>query len=223
MTFCQRAVRRATVALMPAVASASGGRRPRHDPRETEREILLAAEALLRERPFRDITVEQLMLRTGLKRPAFYAHFRDRYELVLRVVESIELKLFEQADPWLRSDGPGQARAAIAGVVQVYESHGLVLRALADASASDARLEVTYRGLVQAFVDATAAKIRADQQVGLVSASLQAVETGRALVWLAERYLSEVFGSGDAADAQLTVAVLHRIWVSAIYGDSVAA
>lgn len=206
---------------MPATSQTSGGRRPRQDPRATEREILLAAEALLRERPFRDITVEQLMLRTGLKRPAFYAHFRDRYELVLRVVESIELKLFEQADQWLRSPGPEQVRAAIAGVAHVYESDGVVLRALADASASDARLEETYRGLVQAFVDATAAKIRADQEAGLVSASLHAEETGRALVWLAERYLSEVYGSGEAADTDLTVEVLHRIWLSAIYGEGV--
>ncbi len=204
---------------MPAVSPAPGGRRPRQDPRETEREILLAAEALLRERPFRDITVEQLMLRTGLKRPAFYAHFRDRYELVLRVVENIELKLFEQSDQWLRSEGPEHAHDAFAGVGRVYESHGVVLRALADASASDARLEETYRGLVQAFVDASAAKIRADQQAGLVSPSLHAEETGRALVWLSERYLSEVYGSGEAVDTELTVEVLHRIWVSAIYGD----
>lgn len=204
---------------MPAASAAPAGRRPRQDPRETEREILLAAEELLRERPFRDITVEQLMLRTGLKRPAFYAHFRDRYELVLRVVENIELKLFEQSDQWLRSEGPEHARAAFAGVARVYESHGVVLRALADASASDARLEETYRGLVQAFVEASAAKIRADQQAGLVSPSLKAEETGRALVWLAERYLSEVYGSGEAVDTELTVEVLHRIWVSAIYGD----
>ncbi len=61
-------------------------RRPKHDPKESEREILEAAEQLLRERPFRELTVEAVMSRTGLKRPAFYVHFRDRHDLALRVV-----------------------------------------------------------------------------------------------------------------------------------------
>src|SRR5271157_3360254 len=99
-------------------APTAKARRPRHDRRETEREILLAGEQLLREQPLREITVEQIMLRTGLKRPAFYAHFRDRHDLVLHVVAHIGEELFEMANRWLVGEQPEQdIRAALAGVV----------------------------------------------------------------------------------------------------------
>ena len=39
-----------------------------------EREIVNAAEAMLREKPFRDLTVDDLMRRTGLSRPSFYVY-----------------------------------------------------------------------------------------------------------------------------------------------------
>ncbi len=56
-------------------------RRPKHDPKESEREILNAAEKFLSERPFRELNVDEVMKLTGLKRPAFYVHFRDKYDL----------------------------------------------------------------------------------------------------------------------------------------------
>lgn len=74
-------------------------RRPQHGPKESEREILDAAEEFLRGRPFREMTVEAVMSRTGLKRPAFYVHFRDRHDLALRVVEVIGGEVAEMIEP----------------------------------------------------------------------------------------------------------------------------
>ncbi len=142
----------ATITLMAGTAKTTG-RRPRHDPRETEREILEAAEALLRECPVREMTVEQVMARTGLKRTAFYAHFQDRHELLLRVVADLGARLFAMADRWLQGVDPERdVIAAIEGVAEVYMTDGPVLRALADAAVADERVELAYRGLVQAFV-----------------------------------------------------------------------
>jgi AcrR family transcriptional regulator len=205
---------------MPSAgATRSPGRRARHDPRETEREILEAAEALLRERPFREITVEQIMSATELKRPAFYVHFRDRHDLVLRVVAHIGDELLAVARRWL--DGAHQpvedARAALAGVAAVYAEHGQVLRALSDAAGSDAQVEAAYRTLVQTFIDATARRIREDQAAGLIGQT-DADETARALVWLNERYLSEALGRPPQADPAAVVEVLHRIWIATLYG-----
>ena len=39
---------------------------------------------------------------TGLKRPAFYVHFRDKYDLALRVVQDIGQELFTLANHWLK-------------------------------------------------------------------------------------------------------------------------
>lgn len=196
-------------------------RRPKHDPRESEREILEAAEQLLRERPFREVTVEAVMSRTGLKRPAFYVHFRDRHDLALRVVEHIGRELFAMTDRWLQGDHPhDDARAAFEGLASVYLRHGPVLRALADASGADATVELAYRALVQRFIDATARHIREEQARGRIGELADVDETARALVWLDERYLSEALGRTPQADPQVVVEVLHRIWTSTLYGTS---
>jgi AcrR family transcriptional regulator len=196
-------------------------RRARHDPRETEREILEAAEQLLRENPLREMTVELVMARTGLKRPAFYAHFQDRHDLILRVVADIGARLFAMADRWLQGEDPEpNIVAAIEGVAGVYLSDGPILRALADGASADARVEEAYRGLVEAFIDASAEHIRAEQAAGRTSPQLDARETARALVWLNERYLSEAFGRRPQDDPEKVVAVLSRIWLATLYGGS---
>lgn len=194
-------------------------RRPKHDPKESEREILDAAEQLLRERPFRDINVEEVMRRTGLKRPAFYAHFRDRHDLALRVVQRIGQELFAMSDRWLQGDDPvHDARAALEGLASVYVQHGPVLRALADAAATDERVDRAYRGMVEDLTAATARHIRAEQARGRIGPLPDVEETARALNWLDERYLSESLGRAPQADPEIVVEVLYRIWMATLYG-----
>src|SRR3954462_6561748 len=116
---------------------AVSGRRLRRTPEAAEREIVEAAGTLLREKPFRELTVDDLMRRTGLSRPSFYVYFRDRHDLVLKVVEHIGGELFAMSDRWYEGtgDGPALVREAIDGLVGVFADHGPVLRALADAAA----------------------------------------------------------------------------------------
>ena len=207
--------------LMRAAAESTAPRRRRskHDPKESEREILEAAEQLLRERPFRELTVEAVMSRTGLKRPAFYVHFRDRHDLVLRVVEEIGRELFEMSNRWLRGDDPQHdVRDALEGLVTVYARHGTVIRALADASVSDERVEVAYRGLVEEFIAATARHIREEQASGRIADLVHVDETARALIWMEERYICEALGRTPQTDPRVVADVLYNIWMSALYG-----
>ena len=195
-------------------------RRPKHEPAETETEILDAAEKLFSERPFREVTVASIMLETGLKRPAFYVHFRDRQDVVVRILQHVAGELFEVSNRWLKGDGdPVQdILAAVEGIAGVYAKQGALLRALADAAASDMRTEQAYRAVVQTFVDATITRIRADQSRGRIAQELDAEETARALVWLNERYIYETLGRHPQADPGRVVKVLHQIWVATLYG-----
>jgi AcrR family transcriptional regulator len=184
-----------------------------------EREIIAAAEALLRERPFREMTVEEVMRRTDLSRPSFYVHFRDRHQLMLRVVEQIRGELFAMSERWLRGDGDGLtlAREAAEGIVSVFAAHGRVLRALADAAADDPEVEAAYDALVQGFIDATARHIEDEIGAGRIL-PLDARETARALVWMMERYLSLSLGREPASDPQVVVDTLTTIWGRVLYG-----
>ena len=195
-----------------------GGRR-RRTPQEAQREIIEAAEALLRERPFRELTVDEVMRRTGLSRPSFYVYFKDRHELVLRVVELIQTEMLELANRWYQAvgDGPEHLDEALDGVIAVYETHGRVMRALADAAADDPRVEAAYGSLVQAFVDETAKRIQDDIDGGRISKDLDACEVAKALVWMCERYLYLTLGGDDRTLKETVSATLRTIWMRVLY------
>ncbi|WP_292974754.1 TetR/AcrR family transcriptional regulator [Mycobacterium sp.] len=198
-------------------------RRPKHDPKESEREILSAADDLLREQPFRELTVDAVMTRTGLKRPAFYVHFRDRHDLMLRIFERIADEVSAMMDRWLQGDDfERDGRASILGMAEVYARHGHVLRALGDAAAGDKAVEAAYNKVVEQFIDATRKRILAEQASGLVRADLDAEETARALVSLDERYLLRSIVAQPSTDPQRVADVLVNIWSSTLYGRPVA-
>jgi TetR/AcrR family transcriptional regulator, ethionamide resistance regulator len=194
-------------------------RRPRHDPQESEREILAAAEEILRELPLREVTVEAIMRRTGLQRPAFYTHFRDLGALVLRIVQDIGGELFAGSDPWL--SGSGEPRAALcealAASSAVYARHGPLMRALADAAPGDETVEQAYRGLVEQLATAVAERIEAGQRTGTIEQGLDARETARALVWMNERYLYDMVGVRGEQPAAVA-RTLAQVWLATLYG-----
>jgi TetR/AcrR family transcriptional regulator, ethionamide resistance regulator len=197
-----------------------GTRRRRRSPAEAEREILGAAERFLRERPLRELTIDEVMAATGLSRPAFYVYFRDRHDLVLRLISEIGSELFEMADKWLKG---GDLRAGVEGVVAVYAKHGPVLRAISDAAVDDPDVEAAYHGLVQRFIDATADHIRAEQRGGRAE-GMTARRTAAALVWMNERYLSMCLGGGNSTrqlKPREVADTLHQIWTRTLYLEKV--
>jgi AcrR family transcriptional regulator len=196
-------------------------RRRRRTPEVAEREIIAAAEAFLREQPFRALTVDEVMRGTDLSRPSFYVYFRDRHHLVLRVVEHLGSELYEMSDRWLRGtgEGPQLAREALEGIVGVYAAHGPVMRALADAAADDPGVEQAYNGIVESFVRATARHIEDEIAVGRIL-PVDPDETAKALVWMMERYLNLSFGHEPATPPHAVADTLTTIWVRVLYGVS---
>ncbi|MFL5895203.1 MAG: TetR/AcrR family transcriptional regulator [Thermoleophilaceae bacterium] len=195
-------------------------RRRRRSPAEAEQEILDAAERFLRGRPLRELTIDEVMSDTGLSRPAFYVYFRDRHNLVLRLIQEIGAELFQMADRWLKGTGDPRedARAAVDGVVAVYSRHGPVLRAIADAAGDDPNVEAAYRGLIERFIDATATHIRAETRAGRVQ-GLNARRTAAALVWMNERYLSTCLGVQKQVRPREVSDTLYDVWMRTLYLD----
>jgi TetR/AcrR family transcriptional regulator, ethionamide resistance regulator len=196
-------------------------RRRRRTPEVAEREIIAAAEAFLREHPFRALTVDEVMRRTELSRPSFYVYFRDRHHLVLRVVEHLGSQLYAMSQRWLRGtgDGPQLAREALEGIVNVYAEHGPVMRALADAAADDPGVEEAYNAIVENFVRATARHIEEEIAAGRVL-PVDAEETANALVWMMERYLNLSFGHDQPTPRETVADTLTTIWTRVLYGVS---
>jgi AcrR family transcriptional regulator len=210
----------------------SGGRRRRRRPEEAERAILAAARSFLSEHPFREMKVEDVMARTGLSRPAFYAYFKDRYELVTRLLEGIGGLLFAVDRRWLVGDpgvGRGESaailREALGGGAETFERYGPVLRAISDAASYDGRVEEVYRGgLIERLILAVEARISRDVEAGITPAELDPGETARALVFMTERYLIDAFGRPAEERTRDRVAVIRTlgaVWVATLYGPEV--
>jgi AcrR family transcriptional regulator len=196
--------------------------RRRRRPEEAEREILDAAEAFLRERPFRELTVDEVMARTGLSRPAFYAYFRDRYGLVTRLLERVGAELFEIDRGWLEGEGGdsrSKVRETLEGGAAFFARRGPLLRAVADAAANDPEVERLYRfGLLERFAQAVAARIRKGQAEGEMSRLLDPEAVGQALVLMTERYLLDTVSRDPRMEPAPVVEALTTIWSRTLYG-----
>jgi AcrR family transcriptional regulator len=202
-------------------------RRRRRKPEEAERVILAAGRAFLEDHPFREMTVEGIMARTGLSRPAFYAYFKDRYDLVTRLLEGVGGLLFALDWRWLSGTPDGDAREVLVDALragsETFVEYGPVLRAISDAAGYDARVEEVYRGgLIQRLVTAVAARISRDIEAGVTPDELDPEQTARALVLMTERYLLDAFGRPEKRlSRRETGAILktvEEVWVRTLYG-----
>jgi AcrR family transcriptional regulator len=188
---------------------------------DTEQEILEVTAQLLRDRRFSDLCVDDITSRAGLARTAFYRYFSDLHAVLARLLRDISDDLLAVSERWLASDDDPKStlRAALRGIAEVYVQHGPLLRALADAASQDDDIDAVYQGLVQGFVVAVAERIRRDEAQGRTE-GLDPDETARALVWMIERYLVEIYGRGEADqhDLERVVGTLDAVWVRALYG-----
>lgn len=199
--------------------STSLQRTRRREQREnTRREILAAADRLLRERPYRELSVEVVMAETDLTRTAFYRHFDDITDLVLRLLEDVGRELYAVAEHWRDTSGrnyPEPAREALRGIVKFFTRHGTLVRAIADAAPTDERIERGYRGALQAFIELTASGF--DDLVA--RGQLEPFDTlalSRALNLMNEAYLLAEFGAEPFGDPGAAFRTLDTVWLGAL-------
>lgn len=193
------------------MSAESGGRR---SPQQTKDEILDAARRMLWERPFRDLTVADLMEGTSVGRSSFYLHFEDRYALAAALLDGIDEEL-RQATSAARHAGmePTALRGALEGVVRIWARHGPVLGAISEASAQDERLEGLYRrDFVQRIIDRVVEGIDLGRSEGRVVLDVDATEVGTLLVLMSERYLCDRFGRLPQRDPVAPTAAMVVAW-----------
>jgi AcrR family transcriptional regulator len=205
------------------IATAERPRRRRRRPEEAEREILDAAEALLRERPSHEVTVMAVMARTTLSRKSFYGYFRDRHELIARLVAPLREGLDARiAEARAAHENPRDlARAVFSEVARVYVEHGELLRALRESSGHDEDAERVWREFTDPPIAEFAAFIRAETEAGR-SEGLDADATARALITMNLGCFFDQLIGKPRADAQQLVETLVEIWTRTIYGSPVA-
>lgn len=199
---------------MPVSTSAQRTRQ-REQRETTRREIIYAADRFLRQRPYRELSVEVLMAETGLTRTAFYRHFDDVTDLVLRLLAEVAHDLHTVAERWGASAGAGYPAAgqqALAAVVDFFVRHGPLVRAVAEAAVTDERIERGYRETLDGLIDMTAwaiERVAAEGQLQVPDARAMA----RALNLMNETYLLQEFGREPFGDPAVALATLETVWL----------
>lgn len=194
--------------------------RQRRRPEAAEKEILDAAEAVLKEHDFRDLTVDEVMGRTGMVRSAFYTYFQSRNELILRLLRRVEAEMMEVSNVWLQesTDDPvGSIRQALEKVAEIYAEHGHLLRAIHEASYHDRDVEAYYREFLKDFGAAIATRLKADKAAGRTDVE-DPDQMAQALIILNANLFAERLGLGNGNDSPEAVArTLTEVWVRTVY------
>jgi AcrR family transcriptional regulator len=203
-----------------SAAAASTGNLRKSD--RTRLAILEGALELLWSRPFRDLTVAQLMATAGVSRSAFYRYFDDLSALMEALLLGLQDEIFSVASPWFSGEGdPVESlREGLAGQVRVCFEQGPILRAVADAAANDERLERAWADFLTQFDDAVAAQIEAQQAQGIIAA-FDARPVAVALNRMDASMLIHAFGRHPRQTPDSVLAALTRVWVSALYPSSI--
>jgi len=185
---------------------------------EARRDVLDKALELAEERPFRDVTVDEIARAAGLSRSAFYVHFHDKHELLLAAVQEVADELYEMSERWWRAEGaPGErVRRALEGVVSVYAEHARLLRLATEVSTYDDEVREFWLGIMGRFIEATSEHIRSEQADGLITRRIEARATAEGLVWMAERCCYIYLARGERRPEQV-VSDLAPVWTAALY------
>src|SRR4051794_40074844 len=149
----------------------------------------------------------------------FTRHFDDLADLLVRASREAIDELFEAQQALGRArtgDDPHAVRQAIEPPVDVYRRHGPLLRAMAEAAASDQQVAEGYHAMRRRFDELVEDSLGAlAGTAGVPPANL--AETARALNLMNEAYLLDAFGREPRVSTETAVQTLTEIWAALIY------
>lgn len=170
-------------------------------------------------RPFSEMTIPLLMQLTGSSRSTFYVHFNDLHEPMEAVLELLKMEIFDAVQPWLVGVGDPVELISetIEALIRVGYQRGPFLKSISDAAAHDARFEKAWEGFLGEFDIAGAARIRADQEQGIIG-EFDPDPVVYALNRMNARTIVTKFGNRPRRPPKPVIDALARIWISTLYG-----
>lgn len=191
----------------------------RQSRKQSRERIVAAATDLVRERPYGELSVDEVMRAAGIGRTIFYRHFDDLADLFMKAgAEAIdELYQAHRALAEARlGDGPEVVRMAIEPAVAVFERHGPLLRAMREAAAADEQVAAAQEVMRRRFDDLLADALR--EMPGIAARPpADVAQTARALNMLNTSYLVDAFGREPRVSPETAVQTLTEIWVAVIH------
>ncbi len=208
-----------------SIASTGRGRRAaRPSGDERQQAILDTATRLIEQRSFADISVDDLAKGAGISRPTFYFYFASKEAVLLSLLDPLIKRADTGFDDALDSM-PTDPRAAIRRGIEIFfssfGSHPATARAGAEAVHSSPEFRTVWAGLMQKWINLTAALITAERQRGAAPETLPALDLATSLNLMNERMMmAALTEERPSVESGRVVDTLTHIWLTSIYGTA---
>jgi AcrR family transcriptional regulator len=154
--------------------------------------ILAATERLLRERPFGELAVSDIIDAAGVSRTSFYAHFASRSAVLAACLRRVVDELAVAVDPFLSEEQPDPERAIRASLdrwVGLATDHGPLLRTASEEWPHDPELQTLWFEVIAAFSGPVARVIERARAAGSAPPGVDGEAVAACLMWGYERVL----------------------------------
>ncbi|MER7445086.1 TetR/AcrR family transcriptional regulator [Micromonospora avicenniae] len=146
--------------------------------------ILEATERLLAGgASFTELGVQRIAAEAGVVRSTFYLHFRDKTELLLRLIDTLAdgaFNLIGSAPPAAGRDG---LVAAMVRDMRYYRERRHLLAAVLEVSGYDAVVREFWNTQLQRFTDLAEVWLRSEQEAGHTALDLEPATAARVFTW----------------------------------------
>lgn len=192
-------------------------------PRQSiEDRLLLAMERLVEQgHRFAEVSVEQLAEAAGIARGTFYLHFRDKGELVARLMSLVTEEIISSTGTWMSNaeaaDDP-ELRQALVGMVATFKKHQAILAAVHDTASHDRNVAALYRRMVERIVEQSRASLDIARRKGR-SRPGATDDVAEVLSWMIVMYLARFVGEREGAALDQLAETLGYISASTAFAD----
>jgi AcrR family transcriptional regulator len=203
------------------VAEASIRTRRRQQPDETRTLILDTADRLLRELPFRELSVDDVMRPTGYGRTVFYRHFAGLPDLVMAVLARILPEFAAASEAYVQTAAQevsmARSRELLGPFVAHWARHGTLMKAVRDAAVYDDHIDRLVAAAELHQRNQIVEALRRRREAGYLTGIADPEQVAMALVAMTERYLLLAYGEpSPTVPEPAAVDALAHVWVSAL-------
>ena len=194
-----------------------------HDFVHVEERLLAAIERLLQDgRKFGSLTVEQLAREAGIGRATFYLYFRDKGELVQRLMRRLTDEVAQSAGGWFRAGGDvdrTSMKSALYGIIGTFKRHQAVLVAMTDTAPFDpvvAEAHATMMDELCKLSRKAIAQVRRDER----ATSFAGADLADLLTWSIELYCSRFIARYDGKRLDALIDLVAQVCDRAIFAGA---
>lgn len=188
-----------------------------------EDRLLAAMERLLEKgHRFAALSVEQLTDEAGIARGTFYLHFRDKGELVARLMGQVTEEIIQSTGTWMSNAedaGRPQIHQALSGMVGIFKKHQAVMAAVNDTAPYDQKVAALYKKMVDEICEQSRRSLRTVKRKGL-SRTGATDDVADVMSWMIVLYCARFVGERDGADLDRLARSLGYIGACTAFSDS---